>query len=379
MRHLIVALSRSGTGEAQVGRDIGRNLVARGHHVGVVCDPAVFKVFTGEGFDVHVAPQEGWGAIEPVFVDAIRGGRPDSVLLADFTMAANSLDRRRVDSGFLARLGGRLVVVDTWHSPEVTGLDAHPSDGLSFSPKLATFPWRMAPVPFIRPSAEKAFSILPDPVAPLDRTALGLPSDRPVLFLATSAWQHRRYALAEVDAVMRAVPPVLTQLLCALPDHVHVAQLGPAPLRLKESLGERYHWLPSLPPDTFRGLLASVDTVLSLNASAMTNALAIASGVPVMTLMNSEPGPLNGEDVYQFLMWPYSMWGTLGPVLAGNPYGRLLNLTEIRDPEGFVRTAMALLEDPERRAEEARVRADYVSVVRALPTGADLLLRHLES
>ncbi|MCB9679381.1 MAG: hypothetical protein H6737_30025 [Alphaproteobacteria bacterium] len=376
-RHLIVALSRSGTGEAQVGRDIGRELRARGDEVVVVADPAVHKVFAGEDFELHVAPPEGWGAIEPVFADAIAKGRPDGVLLADFAMASNSLERRRVDPGFLAKLGGRIVFVDTWHAPEVTGLDAHPSDGLGFSPKLAGFPWRMAPVPFIRPSAEKTFCILPDPELPVERGRYGLPDDAPILFLATSAWQHRKYALAEVDAVMRAVPPVLTERLRSLPDHVHVVQLGPVPLRLKEHLGDRFHWIPNLPPQAFRGLVASVDCVLSLNASAMTNALAIASGVPVMTVVNSEAGPLGGIDVYRFLMWPYSMWDTLGPVLAGNPYGALLNPTEIRAPEAFVSTAMGLLSDRERRAEEARRRADYVQQARALPTGAALYLSHL--
>ncbi len=390
MKHLILALSQSGTGEAQVGFDIGRDLMARGDEVSVVCDPAVYHVFKGSAMAVYDAPPVGWGRIEPVLVEAAKGRSPgtplDSVLLADFAMATKALEQRDVTPDFLNRLrgtfGGRMVLIDTWHSPEVAVLDSAPDDLLQLSPALKHYPYRLAPVPFIRPLAPSAFRILPEAAEPGDRTALGLPEDAPVLFLATSVWQHRRYDNPVVEAARSSILPLLTERLASLPEHVHVVQLGPQPLRLRERLGERYQWRPTVPPAQFRPLVASVDCVLSLNAAAMTNALAVASGVPVVTLMNSTPFPHETPDgaveVYPFLMWPYSMWSALQPVLAGNPYGALMNLVEVHDADAFRSRVMALLEDPAARRIEAEHRAHYLQRVAVLPTGAELLLNHLE-
>jgi hypothetical protein len=386
MKHLILSLSHSGTGEAQVGFDIGQALVERGHEVSVVCDPAVFHVFKGSDMAVYDVPPEGWGRIEPVLVEAAKGRTPntplDSLLLADFAMAAKALDRRGVASDFLARLrntfGGRLVVIDTWHSPEIEELDAAPDDHFGLSPDLQHYPFRMAPVPFVRPSAPHAFRILPDAAEPAPRASFGLP-DAPIVFLATSIWQHRRYVDPVVEAARVSVLPLLGAHLEALPESVHVVQLGPQPLRVGEPLKGRYHWVPNLPPAQFRPLVASVDCVLSLNAAAMTNALAVASGVPVVTLMNPSPYTHEQVSVYPFLMWPYSMWNALSPVLADNPYGALMNLTDIHDGEAVQARLRSLLDASDVRAAEARRRADYLAGVAALPTGAELLLDHLEA
>lgn len=398
--HLICCLGRSGFGEPSVGLQLAWELLAAGDQVAVVTDPNLFKVFEGAPFPVHVLPPEGWGRIEPVFVQAA-SIRPATIVLADYVMAMEALASRKVSPHFLHSIGARLVFVDTWHACEIGDrLEAGADEVFHYDPGFAAYPHRIVPVPFVRPDAPGGFSILPHPppADPVHREGLG-PDDK-LLFLATSLWSHQSYAdRPAIEAVRRAIPPRLASLLRRLDARTHLVHVGPQPLGpLQDALGARYRWHQALPAPAFRSLLASVDAVLSLNAAATSNALAIAAGVPVVTLDNPYEGDVNAIEaahgaltpasrdwlaatgpIYPFAMWPYSMWTTLDPLLTDNPYGALLHRTPIVDGPAVVERLQGMLYDGPTRDAAAHAARRYAEQVRALPSGADRIRATLTS
>jgi hypothetical protein len=180
-------------------------------------------------------------------------------------------------------------------------------------------------------------------------------------------------------------------------DDLHLVHIGVEPFPFAERMPGRYHWHASLPAPDFRTVLSSSDLLLSLNASATTNTLAAVSGVPVLVLQNGFDGPAadlptflgraptpavaawaeRHLPIYRFLMWPMSMWGALTPVLADNPYDRLLHRTEILDGARVREQLNTLLFDVAARERAAQARARYVDSVSGLPQGHELLLQHL--
>lgn len=387
--HLLLALGRSGWGEAQVGVVLARDLVARGERVTFVVNPAIARLFLETGLDVRVLP-----AAPPVtsaLEQLARELRPASVVLVDYVQCVDGLRRYQLDAGLPARLGP-VVLIDTWHFAEAgLVLDVGPDERTEIAPAAATFPRRLVPVPFVRPGVDGGFRVLPSAIRLGDgergavRSRLGSPEK--IVLLCTSSWQHKTYPGVQ-GRIAAAVPQLLAELLRPLPPRVQVVHVGPAPLvPLARVLDRRYAHVRQLPGPTFRALVAASDVVLTLNASATSNLTAVAADVPVLCLQNGWDGGADGlrarpavqrwaeENLpaYRFRMWPLAMDAVLGPVLAGNPYAEILRLTEMLDADAVETGLTALLFDPGVRDASARARAVYVDEVSRVPGGGERL------
>jgi hypothetical protein len=399
--HLLLALGRSGWGEAQLGVTLAKDLVARGERVTFVVNPAIARLFLETGLDVRVLPEAG-PPVTPALEQRARELRPASVVLVDYVQCVDGLRRYHVDAGVPARLGP-VVLIDTWHFAEAgLVLDVGPDERTPIAPAAATFPRRLVPVPFARPGVEGGFRVLPDPIrlSEADRAAVrarlgsegeaGAPAK--VLLLCTSSWQHKTYPGAQ-GRIAATVPALLAELLRPLPAEVQLVHVGPAPLvPLARALDRRYAHVRQLPGPTFRAVVAASDAVLTLNASATSNLTAVAADVPILCLQNGWDGGADGipsdrpairrwaeENLpaYRFRMWPLAMDAVLGPVLAGNPYAEVLRLTEILDADAVEEGLLALLFDPGARDSAARARAAYVDEVGRVPAGGEQLARML--
>lgn len=392
MKHAILALERAGFGEPAVARLLAHQLEARGQTVRLVIDRAAAPVFAGSGLQVDVLPDAG--PCEPVILEAVRGS--GTVVLADYVSAMNALQRRAVDPRLLHGLDAQFLFVDTWHAAEVGGvLDVGLEGDFTYAPGFATLPNRLVPVPFVRPEVAGGFSILPAAPVPDPRYRAGLPDDARLVLLATSRWHHERAQNPRVEDLRAALPALLDHQLAQLDPRVHLVHVGPGALGLP-GLGDRTHRLPPLPAADFGRLLASVDAVLSLNLPATTNTLAVAAGVPVITLENPWAGDVDQVaqqlgaplqpfvrdwiaargSLYPFVMCPLAMGATLEPVFADNPYAALLHRTPLLHTAGVLDTVHGLLFDAPRRQRLQQAMQRYSATLAALPTGAERILAY---
>jgi hypothetical protein len=190
------------------------------------------------------------------------------------------------------------------------------------------------------------------------------------------------------------LPLLIEEYVSRLGPDVHLVHVGPQRYKLGQKLNGRYHWLPPLPPLDFDQLVASMDVLLSMNISATTIAKAMVFDVPTLVVQNSvsgstreeveatmpsAPSPALGKwldesvPLFPFVLWPIGYYRYLKPILQNNPYVRALDVAELLD-EGRIQASLSsLLFDKTTRDEQAHRRTGYLSHVRSLPTGAQLV------
>ena len=115
--HLLLALGRSGWGEAQLGITLAHDLLARGDRVTFAVNPAIAALVRESRLHVRVLPVPGGEPVAPILLRLARELRPASVVLVDYVQCVDGLRRYRIDSGLPARLGP-VVLLDTWHFAE---------------------------------------------------------------------------------------------------------------------------------------------------------------------------------------------------------------------------------------------------------------------
>jgi len=170
--------------------------------------------------------------------------------------------------------------------------------------------------------------------------------------------------------------------------------VGPQRYKLGQKLNSRYHWLPPLPPVDFDQLVASMDVLLSMNISATTIAKAMVFEVPTLVLQNSISASTREEaeaampcapsatlakwldesmPLFPFVLWPIGYYRYLKPILQDNPYVSALDVAELLHEDRIQSALSSLLFDKTARDEQAHRQASYLSHVRSLPTGAQLV------
>jgi hypothetical protein len=331
-----------------------------------------------------------------------------SLVLADTVGTANFLRHMSCDPGFLLGYGIPMIAVDHWSWSE----SGKTWDVFATKHKEVPLDWlpchipALVPVPFVRPQGiPGACQYLParPPSGLRDtkvREQMGIPARDRVVLLCTAHWQHADYTGFDVDGarMTERVPELVAHHFCQLGPRVHLIHVGLTSWDLAPLLGERYHWMPPLPPHEFDRLLASVDLLLSLNVTSTVIGRAIVCQVPIVALYNScsgdsleeiclqcsfTPTPFAKQWVqqsmplYPFWAWPLGLWKFLSPVLLENSYMRTMETVEVLDEIGFVETCNALLTNSDRREKLLHEQVRYVAEVSSLPRPGELLTHFL--
>ena len=194
------------------------------------------------------------------------------------------------------------------------------------------------------------------------------------------------------------LPKLLAEYVARLGQQVHLVHVGPRAFAVQEILQGRYHWRPALPPREFDQLLSEVDLLVTANISATTISKAMVNQVPVMVLQNrvlaftreeaegqmkeaASPGLgawlERSVPLFPFALWPLGYHRFVAPLLADNPYMQAVEVVEMLDEQRVEGTLHGLLFNRTARAEQAHRQAAYLSHVRSLPSGAQLVNAHL--
>jgi hypothetical protein len=310
------------------------------------------------------------------------------------------------EADFLTRLPLPVFALDVWDLPHTELSWDFGTDALPISPRALDFTRRLVPVPFARPDDDAfRFDALPElALPPADerarvRAEMGLAAEDRLVLLLSSRWQapemqhwkhHQRLA--------RHLPQLALAAVAELGPRVHAAHVGPQPFAGAETLGGRYHWIAQAPPDRFHALMASADVLLTFNTSATSTLSALALGLPVVLAVNSYAGRTAADvegavpfaladgvrawlepvvPLYPFRVWPLGLHRLLSPVLERNPFTGAVRTVEVLDFSALVAACRQLLFDAGAREASLLRQAGYVARVRALPKGADVLLRQL--
>jgi len=406
--HLFLALTRAGWGETALGLRVAQQLQQAGDEPVFLVHETAAPLFVGGSIRYETYPMSIGPLLEFLIEDHVSTLRPDSIILSDFQMTVDNMRLLSLDARMLTRFGIPLVAMDTWCFAESgPAIDIFVGKTKPNSSWIEELPYRLAPVPFIRPKGVAgACSLLPEPIKLTRRVrehirdGLGLSGTNKAVLLCTANWQQAAYNDDNGQRIADAVPQLIGQYLQSLGSSVHLIHVGPSALPVRNVLGDRYHWMPSLSAERFSLILGAVDLLLSLNVSASTMATAIVSGLPLLVVQNScaaldrdsvlgwlprPPSPrllewiANVVPLYPFSMWPLGFYHYLAPVLRNNDYCTAFETVELLDEDALLAACDRLLFDRDGAAAALSQRqADYVRTVAALPSAAQCVHSYLE-
>lgn len=413
-RHLVVALSPTSAGRAIIAAAIARDLVRLGDEVVFLVHEALISLLVREPFRCHAVPFHMLPLIGMYLEQAVAEFAPASIILSDYFSNANVLDTWGVAAARLLFRNVPTFTLDVWNCAE-TGFEADvfgngvrqigPGPTQERLEHFASM-HKLQPVPIIAAArGDATFCSLPSTDCPgmsgqqHVRDAFGLDeSSRAVLF-CTAHWQHGHYAEApKARTLAETVPRLLAEYVARLGKQVHLLHVGPRGFALQDILPGRYHWSPALPPQEFDQLVSEVDLLVTANISSTTIGKAMVYEVPVVVLQNrvlassreeaegqmeQAASPRLGEwlkwsvPLYPFALWPLGYHRFVAPLLEDNPYMRAVEVVEMLDERRVEGTLHGLLFDRTARAELAHRQAAYLSHVRSLPSGAQLVKEKL--
>lgn len=392
-KHLFVAATAMGFGEALLGVQLATALHAAG-------DRVLFLGPSGLQKTIRAAPVRygridlALSRLDEAILDTARSEGCDSIVLIDLVAVYTffGISGRRFDT-FL-QSGIPVLALDVWNVPEA-GLhwDYHP-ETFQLGPDVKQVLHRLVPVPFVRPTAAGAYNALPPPITlePAERAqvrqALGVSPGERLIFWPSAAWQH---ASQQLHPVRQRMADALPELICTYLSHylanpkgatpLRVLHIGPEPFAAAAGLGDRYRHLPQQPASEFLRLLAASDLLLSFNIAATTVMAALAAQVPVLigSLADVSRAPASAAaqtfvaragGLYPFRAWPLSLSQLLAPVLQGNPYVDAIAGVDVLDEAGFLATLDELLGEAGAALQRQR-QALYTAQVRALPSPSE--------
>jgi len=401
-KHLILSLGLKGLGEAALGIRLATELKAAGDEVFCLAHDSNAKLL--EGTFPHVTFGSTAAPLFSLYLsNCVAGFKPTSIILSDYFTTTLFFELYGLDPALLTSFGVPIFAIDTWDSTKA----ASPIDVLMNDYRtVALWPDMVkpiCPVPFLAPHTMAGFyGSLPEKVSVTRRIrrhlhhALGMNDTAKGVLFCTGAWQHPNYD-SQSDSARRcatSLPLLIEEYISRLGPDVHLVHVGPQRYKLGQKLNSRYHWLPPLPPVDFDQLVASMDVLLSMNISATTIAKAMVFEVPTLVLQNSISASTREEaeaampcapsatlakwldesmPLFPFVLWPIGYYRYLKPILQDNPYVSALDVAELLHEDRIQSALSSLLFDKTARDEQAHRQASYLSHVRSLPTGAQLV------
>jgi hypothetical protein len=420
-RHLMLALNTGGLGEGVLGLTLARDLLSQGDEVFFLAHEANEKLFP-KGLPYMTFTSEA-SALLMFYVNMCMASfRPSSIILSDHLSTVLLCGLVGLDPTMLTSLGVPVTAIDTWDSTKCGDhIDLFTNGFDQVVPRLPKA-MSICPVPFAAPHKDsKFYESLPMRVSRENgrssaRSALGLPESAKVVLFCTAEWQHpgqapkplRKGTMPRHSEYLRQwgmsrrlsenLPKLLAEYVARLGKEVHLVHVGPRAFALQEILPGRYHWCPALPPVEFDQLVSEVDLLVTANISATTISKAMVYQVPVMVLQNcvlafsreEAEGQMKqpasealgawlerSVPLYPFALWPLGYHRFVAPLLENNPYMQAVEVVEMLDEQRVEATLHGLLFDRTARAEQAHRQEAYLSHVRSLPSGAQLVQAYL--
>ncbi len=405
-KHLFLALAKAGWGETILGLRIASELHAAGDVVHFMAHSSVGSLLHDVPFSVHEVPDH-IGPLTKLYIEELLSSQAiSSLILSDFCTTDLFFRLMGMSGEFLCDYGVPVIAMDIWDSQESGNeIDLFLEEVLPVPTWIARTALRLLPSPIVRPSNRRgvysclpAATTVPNRVREHIRADIGLtPADRAILF-STARWQQAAYTNEHALRLAAKLPLLLSHFVRRLGASTHLIHVGPAQYPLREVLGHRYHWIPSLPARQFDLLVGSMDLLVSANISATSIGKAITSGVPAVVLQNSikaasleetvasmprRPSPdlvqwlREALPVYPFSLWPLGYRKYLEPVLADNPYTSCVQVCEILDEEHVLETCTGVLFDKALKSACVTRQAEYVERVNRLPKASDIVHDYL--
>ncbi len=409
-RHLVVALGRSSWGRAIMMRAIADELSAIGDEVIFLASESLSPLLSKASFKFEAVSDAMGPLIGLYFEHLIAEEAPATIILGDYFSNANFLDFHGVATEKILSESGKIFTLDVWDFQQ-TGyaIDVYGGQRRTlgrgheqeWSRQFQAIPYKLKPAPIVAPTpfCDSFCNLPPDECYKREdrhsaRNSLGISATDKIVLFCTAQWQHATYDSDTATRLAVSLPALIADYLSGLGRSVHLLHVGPQAYDLHSRLPGRYHWLPQLAPERFDELLASVDLLLSANISATTIAKAMVYGVPVLVLQNSctaenreqaeaeSPHPPSARlrrwlqdaaPLFPFSLWPIGYHRFLAPLLHDNPYVKALDVVELLDEQQVESSLAELLFDETAKEEQAHRQATYVSQVRSLPTGAQII------
>jgi Family of unknown function (DUF6365) len=409
-KHLILALGQMGFGETILGLRLGSELRRQGDEVFVLAHDSNRKLLEGWGTGYSTFCSAASPLLQLYISNCLERYNASSIILSDYITSTLFFDHYALDPEMLRSFGRPVVAIDTWDTARV----GHHMIDMLFEEERIRSLWPeivrpVCPVPILASGADARYYVslpsatsVPKSVRKHVHHALGIDESCKAVLFCTAEWQHPGYQ-SILDAARRcanSLPLLISEYLSRVGEKVHLVHVGPQELNFKDSLGERYHWLPPLRPQEFDTLVGSMDLLLTANISATTIAKSMVSGVPVFVLQNSVKAstrkdvesvlsiPLSAPlqrwlesalPLFPFALWPLGYYKLVKPLLENNPYVAALDVAEMLDEARVEAGLRALLFDAAAREDQLHRHTRYLEHIRQLPGGPEVLHSVIEA
>ncbi|QUL37959.1 DUF6365 family protein [Erythrobacter sp. JK5] len=393
-RILFLCLTPKGLGETRHAVELASQLRAAGHTTHFLAHECATKVLQDAAQPATIIPDHVLPMMQFFLSGSVRNFRPDAIVLGDWFTTTLALERSGQE--FAAVFGGfdvPIYAIDTWCSARAGHvIDLYGTTRRPFPDWRPDFAGRLEPVPMGTGSSDAVpFSVVPEPLKLARKVRRHIrrdlnADDRRIVLVCTAGWQHAHYEDESARRLQQALPRLIGLQLRAFGSDVALVHVGPE--KLDFGLGRQQVWLPTMRPERFESLVASVDLLLTANVSASTNVRAIADGVPILVIGGSiraatrddmPPEFLHDADegqrewldaslpAFPFHLWPLGYRRFVDPVLADNPYTSALRFADYLDLAGMREQLGALLLDEATRADARADLAAYADWAHELP------------
>ena len=402
--HLFLASFPGSRGEIALAMRVAKDLHGQGARIVFLIRSEHSASFSGTPFEVVTI--DSMFPLDDHMSGLVRSYDADSIVLTD--LHSNSIWLKYSNQGtwFLNQNSIPVFAIDIYHLTEdVKSADAFLDQDYDVSYLSSVPRGRITPVPFVSPDATPdAYNALPSGVQVSDQEKkqicqeLGIGENKKLLLMVGAKWQTP--SLWQDFHIRRAamrVPSLVTYYLSRIPN-VRVVHIGPEPYHIDRNLEGRYLWLDQLESKRYQAILASTDLFLTCNLSSNTLASAVTLGIPSLVIRNSFrvrtvdeaitkiPGKpsekllswlQNSVPINCFYNWPGGYYRLLSRLLQDNPYCEAFEIAELFYENELIEQSHKLLYDVTARNEMKERQSRYVNLVRSLPSGADLIQKHL--
>jgi len=406
--HIFLAAFPASRGEITLALRIARELNEKGDRIIFVACKIEEEVFRDR--PVEFIPVDGMRSNFDAEMSAlIERTKADSIVLVDILTNSVTFEYFKVPKTFFEKTKLPVIALDVYRL-----INGRESGDLFFNRVidfryLNSFPsLRLYPVPFVPPDNVQGnycglpAHVKPDPAeAAQAKAELGFTRKDKIILMVGTAWQVPSFWDDPHCRRISALSPLLlTQYMNRLDEDVHVLHVGPQAYQVSDAFRNRYHRIAPQSQRRFQAMVAASDLFLTLNLVGTTLSTAIAAGLPMIVVSNSISAnsieeaaakmnfPLSEAafnwmnstlPIYPFVAWPIGYYRLVAPLLVGNPFCTTYRSTEFLDEESFLRACWELLYDQEKREAIIQAQRNYSEIVRGLPSGAEVILQHLEN